>query len=120
MPEVVALAPKGHNQPQVARPEPINNTELVHQFRLDGGKIIHMRPRLISPGFWSRGMTVAFKPKGSRVEISTAVQHRHDTFTKKIGTKLAIEHFIAGKTIFLPSRKDYLVDDIKLALSVMC
>ncbi len=79
------------------RPEPINNTELVTEFGTEGGRILHIRP---SDG--NRGMTFAYKRKGGRVTFSTSVQHRHDEFTKKMGTKLAIEHFHDGKTVSLP------------------
>lgn len=82
--------------------EPINNNELVLGFRAEGGGVFHIRPRKNFDGKWSRGMTVAFKLKGGRAEVATAVTHRVDCFTKKIGTKTAIDHFRAGKTVFLP------------------
>ncbi len=77
---------------------PIDNTVLVTDFRKLGGQILHVPPQ----GKRVRGMTVAFIPKNGRVEIATAIQHRNDNFTKKVGTKTAIEHFNAGKTVFLP------------------
>lgn len=76
----------------------IDNTKLVEDFRLKGGKILHVHSDMPD----GRGMTLAFIAKSGRVEVATSVQHRNDSFTKKIGTKLAIEHFIAGKTINLP------------------
>jgi len=88
------------------KPAPIDNSELVKKFREEGGQIIHIRPHRYVSGRVSRGVTVAFRVKKSRVEIATAVQHRDDDFTKKIGTKTAIEHFNAGKTIFLPIIND--------------
>lgn len=92
---------------------PINNTELVNQFRAEGGNILHIRP----DDFGSRGLTIAYKLKSSRVEIATAVQHRNDAFTKKVGTKVAIEHFLAGKTVTLPAYKDYFVSNMKSAMA---
>lgn len=83
------------------KPDPIDNTELVEQFRAEGGRIFHALP--YNSG--RRGVTFAFKLKGGRIEFATAVQHRNDTFTKKIGTKTAIEHFHAGRTVFLPLGK---------------
>lgn len=80
----------------------IDNTALVAQFRAAGGRIMHFRPNPNIPH--ARGITVAYVSKNSRVELATAVQHRADSFTKKIGTKTAIEHFLAGKTIVLPVR----------------
>lgn len=76
----------------------IDNTELVETFRSEGGKLFHARPF----GTGRRGITFAYKVKGSRIEFATAVQHRNDTFTKKVGTKTAIEHFHEGKTVVLP------------------
>ena len=80
------------------KPEPINNSKLVEAFRAEGGEIYHLRPDNIL----GRGITFAYKQKRNRIEIATAVQHGDDDFTKKIGTKTAIERFNAGRTIFLP------------------
>jgi len=88
---VVVFEPK-------AKPDPINNTDLITRFRAEGGGIFHVRPE----GDRKRGITVAYKDKGSRIEFSTSVQHRADTFSKKIGTKLAIEHFDGGHTVVVP------------------
>ena len=74
----------------------IDNTKIVEDFRLRGGRILHVHDPL------GRGMTLAFIPRSGRVEVATSVQHRNDSFTKKIGTKTAIEHFDAGKTVNLP------------------
>lgn len=81
------------------KPAPINNTELVEEFRQEGGRIVHFRD-----DGQQRGTTFAYRLKGKRVEIATALTHTVDTFTKKVGTKVAIEHFRAGKTVFLPVR----------------
>lgn len=79
------------------KPEPIDNTQLVKDFRAQGGQIFHVRPTKNR-----RGITFAFIQKGRRFEVATAVQHSSDDFTKKIGTKTAIEHFTKGKTVFMP------------------
>lgn len=87
------------------RPEPINNTELIAGFRAEGGNILHIRPRPGKHGeVTSRGMTIAYMVKSGRIIVSTSVQHRNDPFTKKIGTRTAIEHFRDGKTVVLPLR----------------
>lgn len=86
-----------------AKPEPIDNTELVTQFRASGGNILHLRPHVKG----ERGTTFAFVRQGSRITFSTAVQHRGDEFTKKKGTKVAIEHFLAGKTVTLPLPNEF-------------
>lgn len=83
------------------KPDPIDNTELVEAFRALGGGILHLQPK-----YGRRGITIAFVAhKSSRIEFATAVQHRSDTFTKKQGTKNAIEHFNNGQTVFLPIQK---------------
>lgn len=75
----------------------INNTELVEAFRAEGGKILHVRP---TP--YHRGVTFAYEHQGGRLTFSTAVQHVSDTFTKKEGTRLAIERFSMGQCVTLP------------------
>lgn len=80
----------------------INNTELITRFRAEGGGVFHVRPVKKGDERLSRGITVAYKVRGKRIEFSTAVQHRADAFTKKIGTKIAIEHFDNGKTVTMP------------------
>lgn len=86
--------------PKVAEPiknvrEKIDNSKIVDEFRQIGGKILHVQGS-------NRSMTLAFIPKNGRVEVATSIVHRNDTFTKKIGTKLAIESFHSGKFIALP------------------
>lgn len=83
----------------------INNTEEVLAFRAEGGGIFHVRPRkLWATGKWTRGFTVAYKLKGSRIEVATALQHKADTFCKKVGTKVALQHFREGKVSVLPCK----------------
>lgn len=86
------------------KPAPINNSDLVEEFRREGGHIVHYRGNRHSNNL--RGVTFAYKLNNGRIEFSTAVQHKNDTFTKKIGTKTAIEHFREGKTIILPCRSE--------------
>ena len=76
----------------------IDNTELVNDFHAEGGRIMHMRPTKWLP----RVFTVAYILKSGRIEFATAVTHKNDNFTKKVGTKLAIEHFKAGQVARLP------------------
>lgn len=87
----------------------INNTELVTRFRAEGGGIFHIRPEKPQ----DRGITVAFKLKNSRVTFATAVQHRDDSFTKKIGTKTAIEHFDAGQVVTVPRKSKTLAGTLQ-------
>ena len=81
--------------------EKIDNTEAVKAFRDNGGRILHLRPS----DTYNRGVTIAFIHKGNRVTFSTAVQHTNDTFTKRIGTKTALDHFNEGKTVTFPLDK---------------
>lgn len=96
---------KTYEIPVKIKPEPINNTDLVNKFRAEGGGIFHVRPV-----FSRRGVTIAYRLKSSRVEFANAVQHGADDFTKKIGTKTAIEHFLAGKTVTMPTRAKTATD----------
>lgn len=50
----------------------------------------------------SRSMTVAYREGHSTIEIATAVVNPVDCFCRKMGTKLAIEHFLAGKVVIIP------------------
>lgn len=82
--------------------EHIDNTEAVTAHRANGGGLFHIRPRRLPSGKWTRGFTVAYKVKGSRIEFATSVQHRADVFCKKVGTKVALQHFNDGKTVTMP------------------
>lgn len=87
--------------------EVINNSALVEEFRLRGGRIYHILP--VYDNFskkWSRGITIAYIRKNGRIEVATSLQHKSDCFTKKMGTRTAITHFNEGKTIFLPANSD--------------
>lgn len=97
------------------RVEPIDNTELVKEFRAKGGRILHIRPGHGN----TRGLTVAYVVKGGRIEMATGCQHRNDDFTKKMGTKTSIEHFNAGKTVHLPvsDGRDFNTNTLKWSLS---
>lgn len=83
--------------PTKPKVEPIDNTKLVEEFTAEGGRILHVRETPLN-----RGVTFAYKLKGKRIEVATAVTHTVDTFTKKVGTKTAIAHFRAGQIITLP------------------
>lgn len=55
------------------------------------------------------GLTVAYKPSVRNpavLEISTALCRKGDVFSRKMGTKLAIENFQAGRTVFVPAMAD--------------
>lgn len=80
----------------------IDNTEAVTAHRANGGGLFHVRPRRRGDGKWTRGFTVAYKVKGGRIEFATSVQHRADVFCKKVGTKVALQHFNEGKTVTMP------------------
>lgn len=81
---------------------PIDNTELVAQFRDVGGQIFHLPAGRLR----KKGVTFAFVARNNRMEVATALQHSNDCFAKKMGTKTAIEHFREGKTVHLPLQGD--------------
>ncbi len=49
-----------------------------------------------------RSFTVAFRPSGDLVEVAVAIVHPKDKFVRKIGTRTAVEKFLAGETIKIP------------------
>lgn len=101
------------------KPEPIDNTELVQQFREQGGQILHLRPMHLLHG-WTRGMTAAYVVKGNRMILATSLVHAVDHFAKKNGTKTAIEHFLSGKVVTLPIPKGRkAVNVLRLALNTL-
>jgi len=78
----------------------INNAQLLAD---SGLKVIHVHP------FMGDGqpITVAYRPqqhKGHTLEIATSVCSPNDVFCKKVGTKRAIENFLAGHTVRVPDR----------------
>jgi hypothetical protein len=89
---------RGTKAPVVVPKPKIDNTALVEAFRKEGGGVMHFVPGK----YRRRGMTVAFIPKGSRVVVATSMAHPNDAFSKKMGTKTAIENFAAGKCIVMP------------------
>lgn len=101
--------------------EVIDNSEIVNAFRKIGGTVLHLAPmRRCTGKSYTRGMTAAFVVKSGRIQIATSIQHRNDVFTRKLGTRTAIEHFNAGKTIDLPlASKDLIVFTLKRALNLL-
>lgn len=76
-------------------PELPPNGELLKANEL---RVMHFRPNRTH-----RGFTIAYKRKNRNVvEIATSIVHTNDTFTKKVGTRLAVEAFVAGRTTYLP------------------
>lgn len=75
--------------------ERIDNTQLLKDTSL---RIRHYN--LDTHGV--RAMTVAFREGSSTIEIATAIVHPKDKFCRKVGTKLAVESFVAGNVIKVP------------------
>lgn len=76
----------------------INNTAILADNKL---QVVHIRN--VAEG--GRDMTIAFRPphgKEYNLEIATSIVHPRDSFDRKIGTKLAAEAFLAGRTIRVP------------------
>jgi hypothetical protein len=96
-----------------AAPERIDNTDLVAGFKAQGGRILHVPPLPNVAGRpKNRGVTFAFRLLKNRIEFATAVQHRNDDFTRKIGAKTAIEHFNNGQTVFFPIQRQKSLSDV--------
>ena len=82
--------------------ERIDNTQLLKD---SGCRVRHIRKNddMDNPGSTStRDVTIAYKDGGSVLEIATAVVHPNDKFCRKVGTKLAVESFLSGKTVRVP------------------
>lgn len=81
--------------------EKINNTAALKE---SGLTIVHMNAPFMRDGKkLYRAMTVAYEQiNKSHLKISTSVTHKADTFTKKVGTKIALENFKKGNTVVIP------------------
>jgi hypothetical protein len=86
--------------PETAKtPEPNNGEMLVKH----GLRVMHFRPNE-----HQAGMTVAYQQTNrNTIQVATAIVHPFDTFTKKVGTRLAIDNFVGGQTAYLPIRRAY-------------
>lgn len=92
----------------------IDNSDLLKE---TGLRVIHLNPKMGSyDGPNHNGMTIAFRVTGrnsNTIEIATAVNHPKDSFTKKIGTKLAVERFKSGRTVHVPNICNNAVETIQ-------
>lgn len=93
--------------------------EMLLKAKLCGVGIVHIKS---DEGGWRKGgMTIAFKksnhyPRGRMVEVAVAVCSPDDTFSRKVGTKLALEKFFSGEVIELPLLEFYSPQDINQAV----
>ncbi len=67
------------------------------------------------------GVTVAFKKSSEfnstrMVHVAVVTCSPHDTFNKRIGTRMALDAFLDGKTIMLPLLNSYERDDVNGAV----
>jgi hypothetical protein len=86
-----------------------NNGDGGSAFVSNGDLLAEHNLRVVHLSGGERQMTVCFREpyRGAEIiEVATALTHRRDRFTRKVGTKTAIEHFLAGKTIILPKDKE--------------
>lgn len=77
--------------------------ELLADAKAQGVGIVHINPSWLNKG----GITIAFKKSsqyksGSMVDVAVATCSKLDTFSRKIGTTIALEKFFEGETIQLP------------------
>jgi hypothetical protein len=86
--------------------EKIDNTQLLKD---TGLRIRHIRrnSREFPDSTATRDVTIAYRDGGDTIEIATAVVHPNDCFSRKMGTKLAVEGFQAGKVTRIPKTIDY-------------
>lgn len=87
----------------------------------NGISITHIRP-VSSQGFG--GATIAYRPDNEfhncrMVQVAVAYCSPHDTFSKKVGTRLATEKFLNGETILVPMRDPKNPDALPLMLQAM-
>lgn len=94
--------------------EKINNSE---RLAVSGVRIVHLLPDRLAMAAAAApegrmhpsrgtGLTVAYRPSvrsPAVLEIATAICRAGDTFSRKMGTKLAIENFQSGRTVFVPA-----------------
>jgi hypothetical protein len=92
--------------------------ELMLKAKLCGVGIVHIKEH----DTWRKGgMTVAFRKcnqykSGRMVEVSVATCSPEDTFSRKIGTKMALEKFFSGERIELPLLTFFMPEDINQAV----
>lgn len=80
-----------------------NRAFLLQKAEILGVGIVHIFDESNPKG----GMTVAFRKvspfaKGTMVDVAVATCSKEDSFSRKTGTKLALESFFNGQTIALP------------------
>lgn len=80
-----------------------NRAFLLQKAELLGVGVVHIFDECDPKG----GMTVAFRKvsrfaKGTMVEVAVATCSKEDSFSRKTGTKLALEAFFNGEVIQLP------------------
>lgn len=93
--------------------------EMLLKAKICGVGIVHIKSD--ENGWRKGGMTIAFKksnryPRGRMVEVAVAVCSPDDTFSRKIGTKLALEKFFSEEVIELPLLEFYSPEDINQAV----
>jgi len=93
--------------------------EMLLKAQICGVGIVHIKAE---DGGWRKGgMTVAFKKSnrykhGRMVEVAVSVCSPEDTFSRKIGTKLALEKFFCEQVIELPLLEFSMQEDINGAV----
>ena len=84
--------------------EHIDNTQLLKD---TGLRVRHIRSTVNGLNSSStRDVTIAFRDGNNVLEIATSVVNPVDCFSRKVGTKLAVENFLAGKTVRVPKVLD--------------
>lgn len=85
-----------------------------------GLRLVHIRPNGSDYSVLKhRGMTVIWQRVNTNVvQIATAVVHPNDQFTKRTGALVAIQHWLDGKTCYLPiHRKNNVAQTLRYLLT---
>ena len=94
-----------------------NRAFLLNKAQVLGVGLVHVFDERFAKG----GMTIAFKARspykgGVMVEVAVATCSAEDSFSKAIGTKLALEAFFNGATIDLPILKIWDKENLSYAV----
>jgi len=92
--------------------------QMLLKAKICGVGIVHIKD---DEGWRKGGMTIAYKKSsryksGRMVEVAVAVCSPEDTFSRKIGTKIALEKFFLEQVIELPLLGSYTEENISWAV----
>ena len=100
-----------------------HNQDLRERAKMSGIGIVHIFSKYTRKG----GLTVAYRKvslfdSGVMVEVAVATCSQEDCFSRKLGTSLAIEKFLAGEVIQLPlalNKEEGIAYNVKQAFEAL-